>query len=58
MHSFVSVYYNIGADISNTIALYEMNNNIITNITNFADKTLTNSNGVAIMYAGENDIGD
>lgn len=58
MHSFVSVYYNIGANVINTISLYEMNNKIVTRVTDFADKTLQTSNGVAVLNIGENDVGD
>lgn len=35
-----------------------MNNKIVTKIAKFADKTLTNSNGVAVLNIGENDVGD
>ena len=58
MHSFVSIYYNIGANIINTISLYEMNNKIVTRIAAFADTALTTSSGVAVLNMGENDVGD
>lgn len=35
-----------------------MNNKIITNTAKFADKILINSNGVAVLNIGENDVGD
>ena len=58
MHSFISIYYNIGADNTVIMSLYEMNNKIVTRVTDFADNTLPTSNGVAVLNIGENDVGD
>lgn len=52
------MYYNIGVNASGTIILYEMNNKIVTRVTDFADNTLPTSNGVAVLNIGENDVGD
>lgn len=58
MHSFISIYYNIGANNTVIMSLYEMNNKIVTHVTDFADNALPTSNGVAVLNIGENDVGD
>lgn len=52
------MYYNIGAKNTVIMSLYEMNNKIVTRVTDFADNTLPTSNGVAVLNMGENEKGD